>query len=76
MENVTLFELHRDILEIKEQLKIIETWASSEMKTLDKFMNEVDKRVIRMEARAAALSITTGGLMGLVGEFISRVLSQ
>lgn len=76
MENITLFELHRDILEIKEQLRIIQNWTSTEMKALDVFMNEVDKRVIRMEARAAALSITTGGLMGLVGEFIARLLSQ
>ncbi len=76
MENITLQELHRDILEIKEQLKIIQEWASTEMKTLDKFMNEVDKRVIKMEARAAALSITTGGLMGLAGEFIARLFSQ
>ena len=76
MENITLQELHRDILEIKEQLKTIESWATTEMKTLDIFMNEVDKRVIRIEARAAALSITTGGFMGLVGELIARVLSQ
>ena len=76
MENITLQELHRDILEIKEQLKTIEAWATTEMKTLDIFMNEIDKRVIRMEARATALSFATGGLMGLVGEFIARVLSQ
>ena len=76
MENITLQELHRDILEIKEQLKVIQEWTSREMRTLDVFMNEVDKRVIRIEARTAAFSIATGGFMGLAGEFIARVLSQ
>ena len=76
METITRQELHRNILEMTEQLKTIEAWATTEMKTLDIFMNEVDQRVIRIEARAAALSFATGGFMGLVGEFIARVLSQ
>lgn len=76
MQNLSLEELHRDIQDIKSDIKDIQGWAISEMKSLEAIATNVDKRLTRLEARASVFALFGGLLMGLIGEVISHLFQS
>lgn len=74
MEDVTLGEVYRDLLEIKKQIKDAEECVSTEMRNLNSFMTRIDRRTIRLEERATILGSLAGLVTGLVVQAVARII--
>ena len=76
MHNLTLEELHRDILDIKNQQGAVYELSTSELKSLGQLVTSIDRRLTRIEERIIIFSLIVGAVSGLVGQFVLQILPK
>ena len=76
MQNLTLEELHRDLLELKDGIKSLQISSLEDHKVLHSLMSDIDRRLIKLEERVLLFSVLAGFAMGLLGELISNLFFE
>jgi hypothetical protein len=73
MQNVTLEELHRNILDLNVELNRMHTGLLEESRRIAVFCHELDKRLTRAEERILFFCAIAGAVSGLLSNFLSRL---
>ncbi len=73
MEKYTFNELHRETLEVKEEIRRMHTELFNEIREVVNFCNDLDRRLTRTEERVLFFCATAGALSGLASSIISKI---
>jgi hypothetical protein len=72
MHNVTLEELHRNILDLNGEMTRMNIGLLEETRRIAVFCHELDKRLTRAEERILLFCAIAGAVSGLLSNLISK----